>query len=65
MPQSSESDQFAELDDPVFLAERARVRRLLVHQPEQVIDRDGLERLYDAMTEEFCRRAGIKWSTAT
>jgi hypothetical protein len=62
MQQSSGSDHFTELDDPAFLAERARVRRLLEHQPEQAIDRDGLERLYDAMTEEFCRRAGIKWA---
>lgn len=62
MQKSNARDDFTELDDPAFLAERARVRQLLEHQPEQAIDRDGLERLYDAMTEEFCRRAGIKWA---
>ena len=66
MQQNNERDDFSELDDPTFLAERARVRRLLEHQqPEQALDRDDLEQLYDAMTDEFCRRAGIKWNTVS
>jgi hypothetical protein len=52
---------FTDLDDPGFLAERARVRGLLEHQPENSIGRAQLERVYAAMTEEFCRRARIAW----
>ncbi len=65
MQQTSEPDDFRKLDDPAFLAERARVRGLLEHTPEHAIDRDGLERMYDAMTEEFCRRAQIRWASAS
>ena len=52
---------FTGLDDPGFLAERARVRGLLEYQPENSIGRAELERVYAAMTEEFCRRARIAW----
>jgi hypothetical protein len=55
------ADFFYQLDDPAFLAERARVRGRLEHVPENAIGRPGLERLYEAMTEEFCRRARIAW----
>ena len=54
-------DNFTDLDDPAFLAERARVRELLEYQPENSVDRAELERVYAAMTEEFCRRASIAW----
>jgi hypothetical protein len=52
---------FTGLDDPGFLAARARVRGLLEHQPESSVGRAELERVYAAMTEEFCRRARIAW----
>jgi hypothetical protein len=56
------ADFFYQLDDPAFLAERARLRGRLEHVPENAIGRRRLERLYDAMTEEFCRRARIAWT---
>jgi hypothetical protein len=56
------ADFFYQLDDPAFLAERARVRSRLEHVPENALGRPGLERLYEAMTEEFCRRARLAWT---
>jgi hypothetical protein len=56
------ADFFYQLDDPAFLAERARLRSRLEHVPENSVGRPGLERLYEAMTEEFCRRARIAWT---
>ena len=56
------ADFFYQLDDPAFLAERARLRGRLEHVPENAVGRPGLERLYEAMTEEFCRRARIAWT---
>jgi hypothetical protein len=56
------ADFFYQLDDPAFLAERARLRSRLEHVPENAIGRPGLERLYEAMTEEFCRRARLAWT---
>lgn len=53
---------FTELDDPAFLRERARVRQLLEHEPENAIDRAQLERLHQAMTREFDRRARLAWA---
>jgi hypothetical protein len=50
---------FDHLDDPAFLAERARVRGLLAHQPENSPGRAELERVFEAMTAEFLRRARI------
>ena len=61
----SEPADFSELDDPAFLDERARVRERLEHVPENAIDRAGLERLYESMTQEFLRRARAAWSTAS
>jgi hypothetical protein len=55
-------DFFYQLDDPAFLAERARLRGRLEHVPENALGRRRLERLYEAMTEEFCRRARIAWT---
>jgi hypothetical protein len=55
------ADFFYQLDDPAFLAERARLRSRLEHVPENSVGRPRLERLYEAMTEEFCRRARIAW----
>src|SRR5271156_2387503 len=56
------ADFFHQLDDPAFLAERARLRSRLERVPENAVGRPGLERLYEAMTEEFCRRARIAWT---
>jgi len=56
------ADFFYHLDDPAFLEERARLRSRLEHVPENAIGRPGLERLYEAMTEEFCRRARLAWT---
>jgi hypothetical protein len=60
MALAGETD-FSQLDDPAFLAERARVRTELANQGD-IANRAELERLYDAMTEEFLTRASIAWS---
>jgi hypothetical protein len=65
MQADGDSADFTRLDDPSFLDERARVRGLLEHEPENAINRAELERLYAAMTEEFLRRARIVWTQAT
>src|ERR1700730_944764 len=56
------ADFFHHLDDPAFLAERARLRSRLERVPENAVGRPRLERLYEAMTEEFCRRARLAWT---
>jgi len=70
---------FLKLDDPSFLAERARLRGLLAEQlgspadqsgspadqPADGADRDELQRRYEAMTAEFCRRARIPWTSTS
>jgi hypothetical protein len=61
----SDPGDFRLLDDPAFLDERARLRERLEHVPENAIGRAELERVYEAMTEEFCRRARIAWTEAT
>lgn len=61
----SEPADFSQLDDPAFLAERARLRGQLEHVAESGIRRAGLERQYEAMTEEFLRRARIAWTPAS
>ena len=52
---------FAGLDDPQFLAARARLRRELEDLPESHADRAELQRTYDSMTPEFDRRASRSW----
>jgi hypothetical protein len=61
----SDASDFSYLDDPAFLDERARVRRQLEHVPQNAVGRRELERVYEAMTVEFCRRARIAWAAAT
>ena len=61
----SDAGDFSDLDDPAFLDERARVRRRLEHGPENAVGRRELERVYEAMTVEFCRRARIAWTETT
>jgi hypothetical protein len=65
MQTDDEPADFSRLDDPAFLAERARVRGLLEYEPETAVGRPELERLYAAMTEEFLRRARIAWAPAS
>lgn len=59
-----ESSDFTQFDDSTFLNVRARVRERLEHEPENAMGRPELERMYEAMTEEFLRRARIAWATA-
>jgi hypothetical protein len=54
----SESDDFRQLDDPDFLAERRRVREALEYQPEATAE---LTARYQRLDEEFLRRARIAW----
>jgi hypothetical protein len=54
----SESDDFRQLDDPEFLAERKRVREALERQPEASAE---LTARYERLDEEFLRRARIAW----
>ena len=65
MPHNSQPGDFTQLDDPAFLAERARVRQLLGHQPDNAADRAEIRRLYDALTAEYDRRALGAWTTAS
>ena len=61
---AEEMDHFARLDDPAFLAERARVRERLARLPDNAAGRAELERLYAAMNLEFDRRASAAWAIA-
>ena len=56
-------DDFTELSDPAFLAERARIRNELEYQGVAV-ERPDLQRVFDAMNLEFDRRARIAWTHA-
>ena len=56
----SDSDDFIELDDQEFLAARRRVRDALGTAPAVEAD-PALTARYQAMNEEFCRRARISW----
>ena len=60
----SDTSDFRLLDDPDFLASRARLRNRLEYTPYDAIGRDDLERLYDDMTDELDRRARASWSAA-
>jgi hypothetical protein len=61
---SEPADDFRALDDPAFLAERAHLRTELEHAPANAVERPELERLYQAMTDEFDHRARRAWATA-
>jgi hypothetical protein len=61
----SEREDFSHLDDPAFLAERARLRERLAHVPENATCRQQLEQEYAATTAEFLRRARIAWTGAS
>jgi hypothetical protein len=57
----SDADDLTKLDDPSFLAERARVRDALEHVPESPELAARLQRL----DEEFIRRARAAWTKGT
>jgi hypothetical protein len=57
----SESDDFTQLDDPAFLAERRRVREALEHAPAHETCPELTAR-YQKLDEEFLRRASIAWT---
>jgi hypothetical protein len=59
----SEPTDFTHLDDPAFLNKRACLRGRLQQLPENARSRAELERLYEAMTDEFLRRASIAWAS--
>jgi hypothetical protein len=61
MHQASDTE-YRKLNDPEFLAERARVRGLLERTPEQSAGRAPLAVLYAGMTAEFDHRAGQAWA---
>jgi hypothetical protein len=65
MQHTGEQQDIRRLDDPALLKERARVRGLLEHVPEDSADRAALDRLYAALTREFDRRASAAWASAT
>jgi hypothetical protein len=54
-------DEFTEMDDPEFLAERRKVRDELEGSPED----EQLLRRYAAIDAEFLRRAGLAWAQAS
>jgi hypothetical protein len=45
-------EDFSQLDDPAFLAERSRVRQTI----------EALTERYEALNAEFDRRAAAKWN---
>jgi hypothetical protein len=65
MDTSEPPPDFTHLDDPAFLDERARVRRLLEREPPNAAGRARLEQLYADLTDEFLHRARIAWARAT
>ena len=61
---SEDDADLTRMDDPDFLAERARVRDLLERLPLEHDDYGRLAARYRAMQEEFFRRASIAASQA-
>jgi hypothetical protein len=53
-------EDFSQLDDPEFLAERSRVRAELEHTPENAGSPDLTDR-YQRLNDEFLRRASAAW----
>jgi hypothetical protein len=51
-------EDFTQLDDPEFLAERKRVREALEYAPEASAELTGR---YEKLSEEFLRRARAAW----
>lgn len=57
----SDSDDFTQLDDQAFLTERRRVLDELERTPERAVSPEMTAR-YQAMNEEFLRRARLAWT---
>jgi hypothetical protein len=57
----SDHDDFSQLDDLAFLAERRRVRDELEHVPENQANAELTAR-FQQLNEEFLRRARIAWA---
>lgn len=55
---------FTQLNDPEFLAERRRVREELEHAPEHAVSAELTAR-YEALSDEFLRRASAAWTPAS
>lgn len=54
-------NEFAEMDDVEFLAERRRVREQIECAPDGEPPQELL-RQYEAIDAEFLRRAGLAWA---
>jgi hypothetical protein len=54
-------EDFSQLDDPEFLAERRRVREELERTPGLC---DELAARYQRLNDEFIRRARVAWAPA-
>jgi hypothetical protein len=54
-------DEFTEMDDPEFLAERRRVRDQVERTPTDEQSPELLRR-YQDLDDEFIRRARLAWS---
>ena len=57
-------DDITTMDDPQFLDKRRRVREELEHLPAGAVS-DALADRYQALNEEFLRRARIAWSSTS
>lgn len=57
----NDSDDFTQLDDTAFIAERRRVREAPEHTPQHAASPEMTAR-YQAMNEEFRRRARLAWT---
>ena len=57
----SSDEDFTQLDDAAFLAERRRVREALQHTPEHEVS-VSLTDLYARLNHEFLRRARLAWT---
>ena len=56
--------EFAAMDDPALIAERAHIRAELERLSPESDDRRVLECLYDIATAELDHRARLAWSSA-
>jgi hypothetical protein len=54
-------EDLTQLDDPAFLAERARVRDELEHTPDQEVTPE-LRSCFRRLDDEFLRRASLAWA---
>jgi hypothetical protein len=54
-------EDFTQLDDQAFLAERRRVREELEHTPEHEMSAILTDR-YKRLNDEFLRRARLAWT---